>query len=49
VRGFEVQGGKLAVKFFCGFVISFSGEDFVVETAEGDAFAVEGNLGAPFL
>ena len=35
--------------FFGCFVVGLCGVDFVVETAEGDAFAVEGDLGAPFL
>ena len=47
--GSEVQGRKLAVELLCGFVVGLSGLDFVLETAEGKAFAVDGDLCPPFV
>ena len=35
--------------FFCGFVVSFCGFDFVFEVSEGDGIAIGGDFGDELL
>jgi len=45
----KVQNCKLAMIFSGGIVISASGFDFIIEIADGFAFAVEAYSGCPSL
>lgn len=46
---FEVQDGKFFMILPCCIIVSLGGFDFVVERADGFAFAIMGYLDIPFL